>query len=85
MYSSNMFAIMALRSLYTLVANAVTKLEYIKPAVALVLAFVGVKMLLEFFHIEVGISLSLGVVSTILSSGIILSLLKSRRSRAISE
>lgn len=80
-----MFAIMALRSLYTLVANAVTKLEYIKPAVALVLAFVGVKMLLEFFHIEVGISLSLGVVSTILSSGIILSLLKSRRSRAISE
>ena len=36
---------MALRSLYTLVATAVNTLEYIKPSVALVLAFVGAKMI----------------------------------------
>ena len=79
-YSSNVFAIMALRSLYTLVATAVNTLEYIKPAVALVLGFVGVKMVLEFFHFEVGISVSLGVVISILGGGIGLSVLKRRLS-----
>jgi predicted tellurium resistance membrane protein TerC len=77
-YSSNVFAIMALRSLYTLVASAVNSLEYIKPAVALVLAFVGFKMGLEYFHVEVGTTLSLGVVVSILSGGVGLSLLKKR-------
>lgn len=84
MYSSNVFAIMALRSLYTLVANAVTHMEYIKPAVALVLAFVGVKMGLEFYHYEISSTVSLAAVAGILSSGVILSLLKSRR-RSLTE
>jgi predicted tellurium resistance membrane protein TerC len=46
--------------------------------VALVLAFVGIKMGLEFYHIEVPISASLGVVVSILGGGIGLSLLKQR-------
>ncbi|TFJ85263.1 hypothetical protein NSK_003686 [Nannochloropsis salina CCMP1776] len=77
-YSSNIFAIMALRSLYTLVATAVNSLEYIKPSVALVLAFVGGKMIAEFFHVEVPISVSLAVVMSLLGGGIGLSLLKQR-------
>lgn len=47
-------------------------------AVALVLAFVGIKMGLEFYHVEVPISASLGVVVSILGGGIGLSLLKQR-------
>lgn len=77
-YSSNIFAIMALRSLYTLVATAVNTLEYIKPSVALVLAFVGGKMIAEFFHVEVPISVSLLVVMSLLGGGIGLSVLKQR-------
>ena len=77
-YSSNIFAIMALRSLYTLVATAVNTLEYIKPSVALVLAFVGAKMIAEFFHVEVPISVSLLVVMSLLGGGIGLSVLKQK-------
>lgn len=67
---------MALRSLYTLVATAVNTLEYIKPSVALVLAFVGIKMALEFFHYEVSIGTSLAVVMGILGGGIGASVIK---------
>lgn len=73
-YSSNLFAIMGLRSLYTLVAKAVEDLAYLRPAVALVLCFISVKMVLEFFHFEIPIHLSLLVVAGLLGGGILLSL-----------
>jgi predicted tellurium resistance membrane protein TerC len=44
-YTSNIFAIMGLRALYTVVAKIVSDLPYLKPAVALVLGFVGGKMI----------------------------------------
>ena len=72
-YSSNIFAIMALRSLYTVVAKAVSEWHYLKPAVALVLGFVGMKMILEYFHVTVGTDLSLGVICTLLGGGVALS------------
>mmetsp|Transcript_17782 Transcript_17782/g.23450 ORF Transcript_17782/g.23450 Transcript_17782/m.23450 type:complete len:391 (-) Transcript_17782:624-1796(-) len=78
-YSSNLFAIAALRSLYTLVAKAVTDLPYLKPAVALVLAFVGFKMIAEYFHYEVGIGISLGVVATLLAGGTIASIVSNKK------
>ena len=52
-YTSNCFALLALRSLYTLLAKSVQQLHYLRHAVALILGFVGVKMTLEFFHFEV--------------------------------
>ena len=48
-----LFALLALRSLYTLLAKSVQQLHYLRHAVALILGFVGVKMTLEFFHFEV--------------------------------
>lgn len=63
------FAICAMRSIYTLVSHAISDLPYLKPAVALVLGFVGVKMFMEFFHYEVGTGVSLGVVSWCLFFG----------------
>mmetsp|Transcript_38452 Transcript_38452/g.49747 ORF Transcript_38452/g.49747 Transcript_38452/m.49747 type:complete len:344 (-) Transcript_38452:752-1783(-) len=73
-YSSNIFAILGLRSLYTLVAKAVSELPYLRPAVALVLAFIGLKMILEFFHFPIPIGISLFIVFMLLSGGILLSL-----------
>jgi len=73
--SSNIFAIMGLRSLYTLVARAVQDLPYLRPAVALILFFVGVKMLLEYFHVTIPTEVSLGIIALLLGSGVGLSLL----------
>lgn len=78
-YSSNIFAIMALRSLYTVVAKAVAEWHYLKPAVALVLGFVGSKMILEYFHYHVGTDVSLGVISTLLAGGVAMSVWETRR------
>lgn len=52
-----------MRSIYTLVSHAISDLPYLKPAVALVLGFVGGKMFAEFFHYEIGVGTSLTVVS----------------------
>ena len=69
-----MFAIMGLRSLYTILSKAASELEYLEPAVAIVLGFIGVKMVAEFFGFLVPTELSLVVVLTLLSGGVGLSL-----------
>jgi TerC family integral membrane protein len=80
-YASNIFAIMALRSLYTVVAKAVASFRYLKPAVALVLGFVGSKMIAEYCHIDIGTGLSLAVVCSILGTGVIASIMENERRR----
>jgi len=80
-YSSNVFAIMALRSLYTLVNNAITDLPYLKPSVALVLGFVGIKMILEYFHYEISIGVSLSVVAVLLFGGVFASVWENGRKK----
>ena len=78
-YASNIFAIMALRSLYTVVAKAVSNFHYLKPAVALVLGFVGFKMIGEYFHYEVGTGVSLSIITSLLGGGIGASILEAKR------
>ncbi len=74
-YSSNIFAILGLRALFFLLAGVMDKFHYLKPGVALILVFVGAKMLLShWFHPPV--SLSLGVIGGILLGAILLSLWK---------
>jgi TerC family integral membrane protein len=73
-YTSNIFAIMSLRSLYTVIAKAVTDLSYLRISVAIVLAFISIKMIAEYFHISVPIGISLTVIFSILSCGIGVSL-----------
>jgi TerC family integral membrane protein len=76
-YSSNLFAIMGLRALYFVLAGALDRFHYLKPAVAVILVFVGTKMVISaWFHISTLISL--GVIVAILSGGILLSLLRPR-------
>lgn len=79
-YTSNIFAILGLRSLYTLVAKAISELPYLKSSVAMVLGFIGVKMLLEYFHINISTGLSLCVVLVLLLGGVVVSLVAKRQS-----
>jgi TerC family integral membrane protein len=74
-YSSNMFAIFSLRSLYSFVSTVMTELRYLDKAVALVLAFIGGKMLLEFADLNVPTDVSLLVVGLLLGGGVAASML----------
>lgn len=72
-FSSNMFAIMGLRSLYTILSKAASDLKYLEPAVGIVLGFIGSKMIAEYFGAEIPTEAALGVVATLLSGGVGLS------------
>mmetsp|Transcript_28437 Transcript_28437/g.56777 ORF Transcript_28437/g.56777 Transcript_28437/m.56777 type:complete len:392 (-) Transcript_28437:123-1298(-) len=78
-FSSNMFAIMGLRSLYTILSKAATDLKYLEPAVGVVLGFIGTKMIGEYFGAEIPTEVALGVVATFLSGGVALSVIEKNR------
>lgn len=64
--TSNVFAILGLRALYFLLAGSMNKLHLLKYGLAVILAFVGVKMLLESVHVEFPIWVSLSVIIGVL-------------------
>ena len=71
-FSSNIFAVLGLRSLYFLLADLMGKFHYLKYGLGLVLAFVGLKMLLsEWWHMP--ITLSLGVILALLGGAVLAS------------
>ncbi len=72
-YTSNVFAIMGLRSLYYLLAHVMEMFAYLKLGISFILAFVGVKMLLtDLYHIP--IFFSLGVIVGVLTISILASI-----------
>ncbi|MBI5404225.1 MAG: TerC family protein [Ignavibacteriae bacterium] len=76
-YTSNVFAILGLRSLYFALAHIVHRFIYLSYGLAVILMFVGTKMMLvDFFKIPVYVSLI--IIAFILSVSIILSLLKTK-------
>ena len=72
-FTSNIFAVLGLRSLFFLLATVVTKFHLLKYGLAVILTFVGAKMLAEEW-IHVPILLSLGIVVTVLAGSILASL-----------
>ena len=73
-YTSNIFAILGLRSLYFLLAGLIHKFHYLQIALSLVLVFVGVKMLIaDLYHVPIGYSL--GFIATTLIVSVIASLM----------
>mmetsp|Transcript_11232 Transcript_11232/g.19088 ORF Transcript_11232/g.19088 Transcript_11232/m.19088 type:complete len:370 (-) Transcript_11232:908-2017(-) len=78
-FTSNMFAIMGLRSLYTILSKAAADLPYLEPAVSAVLGFIGGKMIGEYFGYCVPTEIALTVVATVLGSGVGASVLEKRR------
>lgn len=78
-YSSNIFAILGLRSLFFLLKGAADKFDYLQQGIAVVLIFIGIKMLIEYFHIHIDILVSLGVIVVCLVSSILYSQYHNRR------
>lgn len=81
-YTSNIFAILGLRSLYFALAALMHRFVYLQYALALVLVFIGGKIFLQGFIGHVPAALSLCVTLGLLAGGIIFSLLKTRSSPA---
>jgi len=87
-FTSNVFAILGLRSLYFLLAGALGCFRYLKIGLSLVLVFIGSKMLVEphglspqWFQIKIPTSVSLLVVAVILSIAIALSIVAAQREK----
>lgn len=74
-FSSNMFAIMGLRSLYIILSKAASELKYLEKAVAVVLGFIGGKLIAEYCGVVISTEFSLGVVVTMLGAGVAASIL----------
>ncbi len=78
--TSNIFAILGLRSLYLLLSGIMEKFYYLKPALVLLLFFIGIKMLISDVY-KMPVLLSLIIIFVILSSAIVLSLAKIKQMR----
>ena len=83
-FSSNLFAILGLRSLYFLLAGMLDRFVYLKVGLAALLVFAGAKILIGTVY-EIPIAVSLIVIVAILGIAIGASLLVTRRGRAMSE
>jgi len=71
--TSNIFAIMGLRSMYFLLVGMADKFRFVKPAIVLLLAFIGVKMILHH-HYQIDDRISLGIIVGTLLLGVVASL-----------
>jgi tellurite resistance protein TerC len=72
-YTSNVFAILGLRSLYFALAGIMGMFHYLKIGLAAILVFVGVKMVIsDIFHVPIGIAL--GVIAGVLTLSVVASL-----------
>ena len=79
-YTSNVFAVMGLRSLYFVLAGVIDRFHYLQIGLSIVLVWIGVKMLLtDVIHIPT--QLSLGVVALVLAGAVIASLMFPRKAR----
>jgi tellurite resistance protein TerC len=73
MYTSNIFAVLGLRSMFFLLRGAVSKFDYLQQGIATVLVFIGAKMLIDHF-VHISTIVSLAVIVVCLSASIIFSL-----------
>ena len=86
-FTSNVFAILGLRSIYFVLAGAMRYFRYLKVGLAIVLMFIGTKMLIDphgndpnyWFQVHIPVSISLGVVAGIILISMTLSLLVVKR------
>ncbi len=78
-YTSNIFAVLGLRSLFFLLRSAVSKFDYLQQGIAIVLVFIGLKMLAEhwinqWLDKEVQVFISLGMIMVCISGSIFYSI-----------
>jgi len=73
-YTSNVFAVLGLRSLFFLLKGAVNKFAHLQQGIAIVLIFIGLKMLAEIFHFKVQPHISLLVILVCIAASIVYSI-----------
>jgi tellurite resistance protein TerC len=78
-FSSNIFAIMGLRSLYFVLAKVLDRFEYLNYSLIAILVFIGIKMILIPLHVHIPIGLSLSVIGLLLLAGVVVSLRQERK------
>ena len=83
-FSSNILAILGLRSMYFLISRMLQKFRYINYSLVVILAFVGVKMILSH-HVEIPEWLSLSIIVLSLAGGIIASIVIPSRETPVQE
>ncbi|WP_374430019.1 TerC family protein [Ideonella dechloratans] len=81
-YTSNIFAILGLRALYFALAAMIHRFQYLKYALALVLVFIGGKIFLVGLIGKIPATLSLSVTFGLIAGGVLVSLWKTRETRA---
>ncbi len=82
-YTSNIFAVLGLRSLFFLLRGAVDKFRFLQKGIATVLVFVGLKMTSELIHVKVSTEVSLIVIIVCISSSILLSGVRDKKHKSI--
>lgn len=80
-YTSNVFAILGLRSMYFLLAGVLGRLRFLTVGLSFILAFIGAKMIAEHW-IDIPVHISLGVVAAILAIALVASLLLPKNEKA---
>ena len=78
-YTSNIFAVMGLRAMFFLLAGIIDKFYLLQKGLSIILFFIGAKMLLEIFDVEIGVYTSFSVIIATLTLSIILSVLVPRK------
>jgi tellurite resistance protein TerC len=80
-YTSNVFAVLGLRSLFFLLKGAVDKFSHLQQGIAIVLIFIGLKMLaeIEFINIHIPVYISLVVIVACLAGAILYSIQVSQK------
>jgi tellurite resistance protein TerC len=78
-YTSNIFAVLGLRSLFFLLKGAANKFAHLQQGIAIVLIFIGLKMLVEYFDVHIPVYISLLVIVTCIVASIIYSMNVSNR------
>jgi tellurite resistance protein TerC len=87
-FAANAFALLGLRALYFLVSGLLDRLVYLATGLALILAFIGVKLVLHYLHLrddavpEIATTTSLAVIVVVLAATTIASVIKARRDPA---
>ncbi len=73
-YTSNIFAVLGLRSLFFLLKGAKEKFAHLQQGIAIVLVFIGLKMLAEIFHFKIPVFISLLVILVCIAASIVYSI-----------
>jgi tellurite resistance protein TerC len=82
-YTSNIFAVMGLRAMFFLLSGIIDKFYLLQKGLSIILFFIGAKMLLEIFQIDINVYLSFSVIIATLTLSIIFSVIIPRKSKIV--